>query len=119
MALARARDRKSPASLWRRAGFTTDWRCGACGRGRGLRQQRSVRECRDDPREGGHRSHGRAAFADAKLHFPVAEPWRHPPLRRLPVADRAARLCIVIVIAAAIFIGEGLRDAVEVRLQRR
>jgi ABC-type dipeptide/oligopeptide/nickel transport system permease subunit len=27
--------------------------------------------------------------------------------------------CIVIVIAAAIFIGEGLRDAVEVRLQRR
>jgi len=35
------------------------------------------------------------------------------------VADRAARLCIVIVIAAAIFISEGLRDAVEVRLQRR
>jgi peptide/nickel transport system permease protein len=30
-----------------------------------------------------------------------------------------AGLCIVIVIAAAIFIGEGLRDAVEVRLQRR
>jgi peptide/nickel transport system permease protein len=28
-------------------------------------------------------------------------------------------LRIVIVIAAAIFIGEGLRDAVEVRLQRR
>jgi peptide/nickel transport system permease protein len=27
--------------------------------------------------------------------------------------------CIVIVIAEAIFIGEGLRDAVEVRLQRR
>jgi peptide/nickel transport system permease protein len=30
-----------------------------------------------------------------------------------------AGFCIVIVIAAAIFIGEGLRDAVEVRLQRR
>jgi peptide/nickel transport system permease protein len=30
-----------------------------------------------------------------------------------------AGVCIVIVIAAAIFIGEGLRDAVEVRLQRR
>jgi peptide/nickel transport system permease protein len=30
-----------------------------------------------------------------------------------------AGLCIVLVIAAAIFIGEGLRDAVEVRLQRR
>jgi len=31
----------------------------------------------------------------------------------------AAGLCIIIVITAAIFIGEGLRDAVEVRLQRR
>jgi peptide/nickel transport system permease protein len=30
-----------------------------------------------------------------------------------------AGICIVAVIAAAIFIGEGLRDAVEVRLQRR
>jgi peptide/nickel transport system permease protein len=30
-----------------------------------------------------------------------------------------AGFCIVIVVAAAIFIGEGLRDAVEVRLQRR
>jgi len=30
-----------------------------------------------------------------------------------------AGFCIVIVIAAAIFVGEGLRDAVEVRLQRR
>ena len=30
-----------------------------------------------------------------------------------------AGLCIVLVIAAPIFIGEGLRDAVEVRLQRR
>ncbi len=30
-----------------------------------------------------------------------------------------AGLCIVLVITAAIFIGEGLRDAVEVRLQRR
>jgi len=30
-----------------------------------------------------------------------------------------AGLCIIIVITAAIFIGEGLRDAVEVRLQRR
>jgi peptide/nickel transport system permease protein len=30
-----------------------------------------------------------------------------------------AGICIVMVIAAAIFIGEGLRDAVEVRLQRR
>ena len=30
-----------------------------------------------------------------------------------------AGFCIVIVIAAAIFIGEGVRDAVEVRLQRR
>ncbi|HEU5417295.1 MAG TPA: ABC transporter permease, partial [Streptosporangiaceae bacterium] len=30
-----------------------------------------------------------------------------------------AGFCIVVVIAAAIFIGEGLRDAVEVRLQRR
>jgi peptide/nickel transport system permease protein len=30
-----------------------------------------------------------------------------------------AGLCIVIVIASAIFVGEGLRDAVEVRLQRR
>ncbi len=30
-----------------------------------------------------------------------------------------AGFCIVIVIAAAIFIGEGMRDAVEVRLQRR
>jgi peptide/nickel transport system permease protein len=30
-----------------------------------------------------------------------------------------AGVCIVVVIAAAIFIGEGLRDAVEVRLQRR
>src|SRR6516162_782329 len=30
-----------------------------------------------------------------------------------------AGLCIILVITAAIFIGEGLRDAVEVRLQRR
>ena len=30
-----------------------------------------------------------------------------------------AGFCIIIVITAAIFIGEGLRDAVEVRLQRR
>jgi peptide/nickel transport system permease protein len=30
-----------------------------------------------------------------------------------------AGLCIIIVITAAIFVGEGLRDAVEVRLQRR
>ena len=30
-----------------------------------------------------------------------------------------AGLCIIVVITAAIFIGEGLRDAVEVRLQRR
>jgi peptide/nickel transport system permease protein len=30
-----------------------------------------------------------------------------------------AGFCIVIVVAAAIFIGEGMRDAVEVRLQRR
>ena len=30
-----------------------------------------------------------------------------------------AGLCIVLVISAPIFIGEGLRDAVEVRLQRR
>ena len=30
-----------------------------------------------------------------------------------------AGLCIVLVITAALFIGEGLRDAVEVRLQRR
>jgi peptide/nickel transport system permease protein len=30
-----------------------------------------------------------------------------------------AGLCIVIVITAILWIGEGLRDAVEVRLQRR
>ena len=30
-----------------------------------------------------------------------------------------AGFCIIIVITAAIFIGEGLRDSVEVRLQQR
>ena len=73
-----------------------------------------------------------AVLAIAYLSFlglglpPPAANWgshahagRELRVRRLLVGDLPGGLCIVALVVAFNFIGDGLRDAVEVRLQRR